>query len=243
MVIQVLSCSNGDEDSASVNKPQQDSLSIDKLKLGLLPTLTRAEILEGILSGEITGGTDTEPVEGPKFYKESSSEVTSVVVLGSFYAINQKSNIEHLENLGGAVQIKEGASITMTNKGKGLHIEGSGVTQPQSGFTNHTTLSLDIDDASLLESCKATITKIDLTTVSDVTMYGQSFTISSHLAASGIPMESDIVIYTYWKGGTITDYSYATDGATMSLYDDPSNFIEVWITFKSGSSVKARIGR
>ena len=103
--------------------------------------------------------------------------------------------------------------------------------------------TLDIDDAELLKSCKATITNIDLTTVSDVTMYGESFTISTHLSASDIPMESDAVIYTHWKGGTVTYYSYITDDLSMSLYDNPTNTMEVWISFKDGSSVKARMGR
>ena len=175
--------------------------------------------------------------------EEISSDVTSVVALGSFYVIDQNDSVQHYDNLGGAVQIKDGGSLTMTIKGKGLHIEGSGVTHPQSGFINHTKISLDIDDAELLKSCKATITNIDLTTVSDVTMYGESFTISTHLSASDIPMESNAVIYTHWKGGTVTYYSYITDDLSMSLYDNPTNTMEVWISFKDGSSAKARIGR
>jgi len=242
MAFQFQACSNSDDAPATVNEPQQEALSVDKIKAGLLPTLTRAEILDGILSGEITGGTNNEPVEGPMFYEEVSPDVISVVALGSFYVIDQNDSVQHFDNLGGALQIKEGASIKMTNKGKGLHIEGSGVTHPQSGFTNHTTLSLDIDDAKLLESCKATITNIDVTTVSDVTMYGESFTISTHLAASDIPMVSPLT-FTHWEGGTITEYSYSTDGLYMSLYDNPTNTMGVWIFFKDGYSVKARIDK
>ena len=55
-------------------------------------------------------------------------------------------------------------------------------------------------------------------------------------------MVEDAVIYTHWKGGTITDYSYSSEGISMSLYDNPANFIEVWITFKDGVIASTRIG-
>lgn len=227
MAIQFLSCSKSDDEKVL---QQQNPIMSRSLSDG-------TEIPTGAI-----GGTDAKPVEGQTFYEETSSNIVSIVALGSFYTIDQNDSVQHFDNLGGTVQIKDGASIKMTTKGKGLHIEGSGVTHPQSGFTNNTSLSLDIDDASLLESCKAKITNLDLTTVSDVTMYGESFTIHSHLAASGIPMESDAVIYTHWKGGTITEYTYTAADVSMSLYDNPTNTIEVWISFKNGSSVKARIG-
>ena len=228
LAIQFLSCSKSDEEKVL----QQQS-----------PVMSRSLSDDTEIPTGAIGGPDTKPVEGQMFYEEISSDVTSVVALGSFYVIDQNDSVQHYDNLGGAVQIKDGGSLTMTIKGKGLHIEGSGVTHPQSGFINHTKISLDIDDAELLKSCKATITNIDLTTVSDVTMYGESFTISTHLSASDIPMESDAVIYTHWKGGTVTYYSYITDDLSMSLYDNPTNTMEVWISFKDGSSAKARIGR
>ena len=228
LTIQFLSCSKSDDEKVL----QQQS-----------PVMSRSLSDDTEIPTGAIGGPDTKPVEGQMFYEEISSDVTSVVALGSFYVIDQNDSVQHYDNLGGAVQIKDGGSLTMTIKGKGLHIEGSGVTHPQSGFINHTKISLDIDDAELLKSCKATITNIDLTTVSDVTMYGESFTISTHLSASDIPMESDAVIYTHWKGGTVTYYSYITEDLSMSLYDNPTNTMEVWISFKDGSSVKARIGR
>lgn len=228
LAIQFLSCSKSDDEKVL----QQQS-----------PVMSRSLSDDTEIPTGAIGGPDTKPVEGQMFYEEISSDVTSVVALGSFYVIDQNDSVQHYDNLGGAVQIKDGGSLTMTIKGKGLHIEGSGVTHPQSGFINHTKISLDIDDAELLKSCKATITNIDLTTVSDVTMYGESFTISTHLSASDIPMESDAVIYTHWKGGTVTYYSYITDDLSMSLYDNPTNTMEVWISFKDGSSVKARMGR
>ena len=101
---------------------------------------------------------------------------------------------------------------------------------------------MDIDDASLIESCKATITNIELSMDTEISWYGTYSTGSAHLSASDIPMV-DSLPFTHWKGGTITDYSYATDGLSMSLYDNPDNFIEVWIAFKDGYSAKARIGR
>ena len=227
LAIQFLSCSKSDDEKVL----QQQS-----------PVMSRSLSDDTEIPTGAIGGPDTKPVEGQMFYEEVSPDIISVVALGSFYVIDQNDSVQHFDNLGGAVQIKEGASIKMTNKGKGLHIEGSGVTHPQSGFTNHTTLSLDIDDAKLLESCKATITNIDVTTVSDVTMYGESFTISTHLAASDIPMVSPLT-FTHWEGGTITEYSYSTDGLYMSLYDNPTNTMGVWIFFKDGYSAKARIGR
>ena len=228
LTIQFLSCSKSDDEKVL----QQQS-----------PVMSRSLSDDTEIPTGAIGGPDTKPVEGQMFYEEISSDVTSVVALGSFYVIDQNDSVQHYDNLGGAVQIKDGGSLTMTIKGKGLHIEGSGVTHPQSGFINHTKISLDIDDAELLKSCKATITNIDLTTVSDVTMYGESFTISTHLSASDIPMESDAVIYTHWKGGTVTYYSYITDDLSMSPYDNPTNTMEVWISFEDGSSAKARIGR
>ena len=227
LAIQFLSCSKSDDEKVL----QQQS-----------PVMSRSLSDDTEIPTGAIGGPDTKPVEGQMFYEEISSDVTSVVALGSFYVIDQNDSVQHYDNLGGAVQIKDGGSLTMTIKGKGLHIEGSGVTHPQSGFINHTKISLDIDDAELLKSCKATITNIDLTTVSDVTMYGESFTISTHLSASDIPMVSPLT-FTHWEGGTITEYSYSTDGLYMSLYDNPTNTMGVWIFFKDGYSAKARIGR
>lgn len=227
LAIQFLSCSKNDDDPA--------------LSKEFLRNVTRLVQGVEIPTGAI-GGIDTQPKEGQMFYEEVSSDVVLVTALGSFYTIDQDDNVQFYENLGGNVQTKDGGSFAVTYKGNKMHIEGSGVTHPQSGFTNHTRMSLDIDDVELIKSGKATITNIDLTTVSDVTMYGQSFTINSHLTASDIPMESDAVICTHWKGGTITEYSYSTEGLSMSLYDNPANTMEVWITFKDGTIAKARIG-
>lgn len=227
LAIQFLSCSKNDDDAA---------LSKDFLR-----NVTRLVQSVEIPTGAI-GGTDTKPKEGQMFYEEVSSDVVLVTALGSFYIIDQNDSVQHFDNLGGSVQTKNGGSFAVTYKGNSMHIEGSGVTHPQSGFTNHTRMSLDIDDVELIKSGKATITNIDLTTVSDVTMYGQSMTINSHLTASDIPMVSDATIYTHWKGGTITEYSYSTEGLSMSLYDNPTNTMEVWITFKEGVIAQARIG-
>ena len=237
--IQLQSCSNTDDDSASSNEPQQDSQSNYKSLPGLP---TRGEILDGINSGEIYGGKDTDPVEGKTFYQESTSDVVMVTALGSFSTIDQDGKVEYYNNLGGAVQTKEGGSFTMTAKGKGLHIEGSGTSHPQEGFTSFTKVSLDIDDKDLLKTSEATIKNFNMSTVADVTMYGSSLIINTHLAATDIPMKEDATIFTYWKGGTITDYTYSTEGLSMSLYDNPANFIEVWITFKDGVIASTRIG-
>ena len=243
MAFQFQACSNSDDAPATVNEPQQEALSVDKIKAGLLPTLTRAEILDGILSGEITGGTNNEPVEGPMFYEERSSDIVLISVLGTFSTIDQDDKVEVYNNLGGAVRTKDGGSFTITYKGKGMHIVGSGITHPQTGFTYHTKLSLDIDDASLIESCKATITNIDLSMNTEINWFGSSSTGSVHLSASDIPIV-DGLLFTYWKGGIVTDYTYSTsDGLALNLVDNPANYIEVWISFKDGSSVKARIDR
>lgn len=227
LAIQFLSCSkNDDENVLQLQNPVTSrSLSND------------VEIPTGAI-----GGTDTKPVEGQTFYEEKFSDIVSIVALGALYTIDQNDSVQHFDNLGGAVQIKDGGSFAVTYKGNRMHIEGSGVTHPQSGFTNHTRMSLDIDDVDLIKSCQATITNLDISTVSDVNMYGASYTIHTHLAASDIPMKSDAVIYTHWEGGAITEYSYSTDGLVMSLYDGP-NSMGVWITFKDGFIARARIGR
>ena len=89
--IQLQSCSNADDDTASPNEPQQDSQSNYKSLPGLL---TRGEILDGINNGEIYGGKDTDPVEGRTFYQESTSDVVMVTALGTFSTIDQDGKVE-----------------------------------------------------------------------------------------------------------------------------------------------------
>ena len=228
LAIQFLSCSKSDDEKVL---QQQDPVMSRSLSDGT-----------GIPTGAI-GGTDAKPVEGQMFYEERSSDIVLISVLGTFSTINQDGVVEVYNNLGGAVQIKDGGSFTVTNKGKGMHIVGSGITHPQTGFTYHTKLSLDIDDASLIESCKATITNIDLSMNTEINWFGTSSTGSAHLSASDIPIV-DGLLFTYWKGGTVTDYTYSTsDGLALNLVDNPANYVEVWISFKDGSSVKARIDK
>lgn len=228
LTIQFLSCSKSDDEKVL---QQQDPVMSRSLSDG-------TEIPTGAI-----GGTDAKPVEGQMFYEERSSDIVLISVLGTFSTINQDGVVEVYNNLGGAVQIKDGGSFTVTNKGKGMHIVGSGITHPQSGFTYHTKLSLDIDDASLIESCKATITNIDLSMNTEINWFGSSSTGSAHLSASDIPIV-DGLLFTYWKGGTVTDYTYSTsDGLALNLVDNPANYVEVWISFKDGSSVKARIDK
>ena len=228
LAIQFLSCSKSDDEKVL---QQQNPVMSRSLSDG-------TEIPTGAI-----GGTDAKPVEGQMFYEERSSDIVLISVLGTFSTINQDGVVEVYNNLGGAVQIKDGGSFTVTNKGKGMHIVGSGITHPQTGFTYHTKLSLDIDDASLIESCKATITNIDLSMNTEINWFGSSSTGSAHLSASDIPIV-DGLLFTYWKGGTVTDYTYSTsDGLALNLVDNPANYVEVWISFKDGSSVKARIDK
>ena len=227
LAIQFLSCSKSDEEKVL---QQQDPVMSRSLSDG-------TEIPTGAI-----GGTDAKPVEGQMFYEERSSDIVLISVLGTFSTIDQDDKVE-VNNLGGAVHIKDGGSFTITYKGKGMHIVGSGITHPQTGFTYHFKLSLDIDDASLIESCKATITNIDLSMNTEINWFGSSSTGSAHLSASDIPIV-DGLLFTYWKGGTVTDYTYSTsDGLALNLVDNPANYVEVWISFKDGSSVKARIDR
>ena len=233
LAIQFQSCSSGDDNLVS---------SDELLQSVPPPTLSRAEILDGIQKGRISGGGNTVPKERTSFYTEYMPEVDWVSALGTFTARDEKGVVEVHDNLGGGVQTKEGGSFVVTYKGKSMHVEGSGITHPLSGFTYHTTLSLDIDDASLIESSNATITSFSLTTNTEVSYGGETTTGSVHLAASNIPMISDATIYTHWKGGVITDYSWSSGKSSLTLVDNPSNYLEVWITFKEGTVVKARIG-
>ena len=223
--IQILSCSKSDDENVL---QQQDSV------------LSRS--LSDDDATDIPGGTNTAPVEGPTFYEEYMPEVVMVSALGTFSTIDQDGKVEVQNNLGGSVQTKEGSSFTMTYKGKSLHIEGTGITHPLTWATYQTTLSLDIDDASLIKKGKAKITNFSLTTNTELTYGGETTTGRAHLAANDIPMVSDDIVYTYWKGGTVTDYSYYTDDLSLNLVDNPGNYLEVWISFKDGSSAKARIG-
>lgn len=228
LAIQFLSCSKSDDEKVL---QQQDPVMSRSLSDG-------TEIPTGAI-----GGTDAKPVEGQMFYEERSSDIVLISVLGTFSTIDQDDKVEVYNNIGGAVQTKDGGSFTITYKGKGMHIVGSGITHPQTGFTYHTKLSLDIDDASLIESCKATITNIDLSMNTEINWFGSSSTGSAHLSASDIPIV-DGLLFTYWKGGTVTDYTYSTsDGLALNLVDNPANYIEVWISFKDGYSVKARIDK
>ena len=175
------------------------------------------------------------------FYEENMAEVVMVSALGTFTAKDNNGNVEMYENLGGAVQTKNGGTFLVTYKGKSMHIEGSGVTHPQSGFTYYTKLSLTIDDASLIATGKATITSFSLSQSTEINYFGQSATGSAYMAASNIPMVSDNIIYTHWKGGEITDYSWSSGDSSMTLIANPANFIEIWITFMDGSTAKTRI--
>lgn len=228
LAIQFLSCSKSDDEKVL---QQQNPVMSRSLSDG-------TEIPTGAI-----GGTDAKPVEGQMFYEERSSDIVLISVLGTFSTIDQDDKVEVYNNIGGAVQTKDGGSFTITYKGKGMHIVGSGITHPQTGFTYHTKLSLDIDDASLIESCKATITNIDLSMNTEINWFGTSSTGSAHLSASDIPIV-DGLLFTYWKGGTVTNYTYSTsDGLALNLVDNPANYVEVWISFKDGSSVKARIDK
>ena len=232
VAMQFQSCSSGDDNLASPDEFQPSAL---------LPTLTRGEILAGIQTGQIYGGGNTEPKEKKPYYKESIPEVDWVSALGTFSTIDNKGNVEVRDNLGAIVKTEEGATFSMTSKGKGLHIEGSNTTHPQSGYTYHTRVSLDIDDASLLATNNATITNINISTDTEYVYNEALITGSANLIATNIPMISNVMVLAWWKGGTIIDYSWSSGYSTLNLVDNPANFIEVWIAFKNGSSAKARI--
>ncbi len=181
-------------------------------------------------------------------------EVNLITVLGHFQTIDHNGNVEMNGNLGGAVQTRDGGSFTATMKGKALHIEGSATTNPMSWMTLHTHISLDIDDVSLIDSHKSTITKLSLVTNSETSYtYGNETSTSkgqAKLTAANIPMGNDNAGLNYWKGSGITGYSYSdtttyyngkTETGTMDLVDNPGNYIEVWIDFKNGTRAKARL--
>ena len=226
LAIQFLSCSKSDEEKVL---QQQDPVMSRSLSDG-------TEIPTGAI-----GGTDAKPVEGQMFYEERSSDIVLISVLGTFSTIDQDDKVE-VNNLGGAVHIKDGGSFTITYKGKGMHIVGSGITHPQTGFTYHTKLSLDIDDASLIESGDATITNFDLSETWVIDYGTWSITNKSHLSASDIPMVGGLP-HTRWEGGTITAYSWTSSYSSLYLVDNPANNIEVWVHFKDDTVVKARIGK
>lgn len=229
LAIQFQSCSSGDEDSTDIN--------LSEMMLDIIAKTTREQVNEQIKGG----GHNNAPIEGEMFYEEKLAEVVMVSAVGTFAAKDNNDNVEMRENLGGIVQTKDGGSFLVTYKEKSMHIEGSGITHPQSGFTYYTTLSLTIDDTSLMASGKATITSFSLTVNTDITYYGQSATGTAYMAASNIPMVSDATIYTHWKGSGITDYSWSSGDSSLTLIANPANFIEIWITFKDGSTAKARI--
>lgn len=234
VAMQFQSCSSVDDDLASSDELQQNIAP---------PTVSRAEILDGINKGQIYGGGNTVPKEKKPLYSEYMPEVDWVAALGTFSAADQKGNVEVHDNLGGLVKTQEGGVFSMSSKGKGLHIEGSSMTHPQSGYTYYTRVSLDIDDASLFWKNEATITNFNLSTDTEATVSEVTITGSAYLAASNIPMTSNVMVLTSWKGGTITNYSWSSGESSLTLVDNPANFIEVWIAFKDGSSAKARIVR
>ena len=227
LTIQFLSCSRSDDENVL---QQQNPVMSRSLSDG-------TEIPTGAI-----GGSDTKPIEGPMFYNENPYDVIAVACLADCYTIDQNDSVFLSKDLGGGVLTQDGGSFVVTLEGEGLHIVGTGVSQA-ADVTIYSTLSLDIDDASLIESCKATITNIDLSMNTEINWFGSSSTGSAHLSASDIPIV-DGLLFTYWKGGTVTDYTYSTsDGLALNLVDNPANYIEVWISFKDGSSVKARIDR
>lgn len=179
-------------------------------------------------------------------------EVGMISVLGHFSTIDQNGNVEAKDNLGGAVQERDGGTFTCAMKGKSLIIEGTGTTHPMSWGTYHTQISVEIDDASLIESHKATITKLNLVTDTETSYtYGGETSTSkgkAQLTAANIPMNPDNMGLRYWKGSGITGYSWydtttyangKTETGSMSLVDNPANYLEVWIQFKDGKKARA----
>ena len=218
LAIQFLSCSKSDEESVlqRQNPVTSRTLSDDM------------EIPTGAI-----GGTDTKPVEGPMFYNENPYDVVAVACLADCYTIDQNDSVFLSKNLGGGVLTQDGGSFVVTTEGEGLHIVGSGVSKAAE-ITISATLSLDIDNVKLLESGNATITNFDFSE----TMAGFD---KEHLSASDIPMVSGLP-YTRWEGGTVTGYSRTSFSSSLSLVDNPANTIEVVVSFKDGTVVKARIG-
>ena len=173
-------------------------------------------------------------------------EVSMISVLGHFSTIANNGNVEAYDNLGGAVQEGDG-TITTTMKGKGLHIEGTATTNPMSWATYNIHISLDIDDASLIETHKSTITKLELVTDTQTEYGGITSVGKATLTAANVPMGPDNAGLRYWKGSGITGYSWydttyytdKTETSSMSLVDTPGQYLEIWIHFKDGS--KARV--
>ena len=232
VAMQFLSCSSGDDDLAPLDELQQSFAP---------PTVSRAEILDGIKKGQIYGGGNFVPKEKKTFYDEYIPEVDWVAALGTFSAMDEDGKVEVHDNLGGLVKTEDGGTFTMTLKGKGLHIEGSSTTHPQTGYTYHTRVSLDIDDTSLFWSKEAKITNLNLSTDTEYVFNDVTYTGSAFLAATNIPITSNVMVLTSWKGGSMTTYSWSSGKSSLTLVDNPANFVEVWIGFKDGSSANARI--
>ena len=228
LAVQFQSCSSDEDDSSDIN--------LSDMMLDIIGKTTRAYIDEEIKGG----GHENAPKEGQPFYQEYMPKVKMVSALGTFAAKDQDGNIEMRSNLGGAVQAKDGGKFYVTQNGKSMHIVGSGTTHPQSGFTYWTQLSLTIDDTSLMDTGEATITNFDLSMHTDITMWGQRATGSARMSATKVPMTEAGISYTHWKSSGITDYSWYSEGSSLTIVDNPANFIEIWITFIDGSSVRAR---
>ena len=227
LAIQFLSCSKSDEESVLQRQNPVTSRSLPD----------DAEIPTGAI-----GGSDTKPVEGPMFYNENPYDVISVVAIGDIYTIDENDSVFLSKNRGGGVLTQDGGSFVVTLEGKGLHIVGTGVSKSTiDDVILSTTVSLDIDDVKLLESGDATITNFDLSETMEIIFEKWSTTDKTHLSASDIPMVGGLP-HTRWEGGTITDYSWTSPYSSLSLVDNPANYIEVWVNFKEGTVVKARIG-
>ena len=227
LAIQFLSCSKNDEESVLQRQNPVTSRS--------LPDDT--EIPTGAI-----GGSDTKPVEGPMFYNENPYDVISVVCLAECYTIDENDSVFLSKNLGGGVLTQDGGSFVVTLEGKGLHIVGTGVSKSTiDDVILSTTSSLDIDDVKLIESGDATITNFDFSETMEIILSKGSVIDKEHISASDIPKASGLY-YTIWEGGTVTDYSWTSTYSSLSLVDNPANYIEVWVNFKEGTVVKARIG-
>ena len=220
LAIEFQSCSSSDDD---------------------LITMPDDETIAGSQRGQNRGNDKNQPVEGQMFYVESTHEVEMITAVGTFATISNKGEVEVYDNLGGALQTKNGGSFYVTRRGKGLHIIGSGTHSPMSGYIYDTWISLYIDDASLIEKGEATITALSLTTNVTYTVAEKTETTYHRLAAAKIPMVTSSPTYTQWKGGVVTDYLWVSGDSSMTRYDGPTNSIEVWITFKNGIKAQARI--
>ena len=196
--------------------------------------------------GDIDTGTNVIEYAG----EETPAGISSILFYGEYLAqaiANGEAQEASRYNFG-ATLTEEIGTITVTTKGNTATITGVGTAADNNHYVNN--MVIVIDNWNGLHDKKAVIKSLDCT--STLYMALSYYTVEGTLttSAQNVPMQG----YGYWEGAvydgtslnvshnSTTTYApeYEADPSIVSIstIDDPDNYIQIYITFKDGSSTR-----